>query len=144
MSAVAEVPPSPVAPGGFENHPGIKPWRRFLLGNRAAFGSLLVFVLMMVTFIIYGAVIDPSSTTFYKWDLYKSVLTILPVALFLVVPLVFIVTSGEIDLSFPAVMGLSGWVFAIAVQAGFNPLLAMLGGIAAGLLLGLLVGLVVV
>ena len=32
-------------------------------------------------------------------------LTTLPVALFLVVPLVFVVTAGEIDLSFPATMG---------------------------------------
>ena len=32
-------------------------------------------------------------------------LTTLPVALFLVVPLVFVVTVGEIDLSFPATMG---------------------------------------
>ena len=42
---------------------------------------------------------------FTSWGLYSSVLTTLPVALFMVVPLVFVVTSGEIDLSFPATMG---------------------------------------
>ena len=47
--------------------------------------------------------------------------TTLPVALFLVVPLVFVVTVGEIDLSFPATMGFSAWIFALVVQAGFTP-----------------------
>jgi ribose/xylose/arabinose/galactoside ABC-type transport system permease subunit len=33
----------------------------------------------------------------------------------LVVPLVFVVTVGEIDLSFPATMGFSAWIFALVV-----------------------------
>ena len=48
-------------------------------------------------------------------------LTTLPVAIFLVVPLVFVVTSGEIDLSFPATMGFAAWMFALVVQAGLRP-----------------------
>ena len=61
---------------------------------------------------------------FSDWRIYSSVLTTLPVALFLVVPLVFIVTVGEIDLSFPAVMGFSCWIFALGVQAGYDPFLS--------------------
>ena len=49
-----------------------------------------------------------SAACFSNWSLYASVLTTLPVALFLVVPLVFVVTAGEIDLSFPATMGFAG------------------------------------
>ena len=58
---------------------------------------------------------------FPHWPIYNSVLVTLPVALFLVVPMVFIVTVGEIDLSFPATMGFSAWIFALLVQAGLSP-----------------------
>jgi ribose/xylose/arabinose/galactoside ABC-type transport system permease subunit len=81
---------------------------------------------------------------FTTWNLYSSVLTTLPVALFCVVPLVFVVTAGEIDLSFPATMGFSSWVFALMVQAGIDPFIAIVGGIATGMLLGFLVGSLVV
>ena len=67
----------------------------------------------------------------------------LPVALFLVVPLVFVVTAGEIDLSFPATMGFSAWIFALVVHAGFTPYLGAVAGIAAGMILGLVVGSIV-
>ena len=54
---------------------------------------------MMAIFIV------ANPQVFLAWPLYSSVLVTLPVALFLVVPLVFVVTVGEIDLSFPATMG---------------------------------------
>ena len=38
---------------------------------------------------------------FSQWNIYRAVLIGLPVVLFVVVPLVFVVTVGEIDLSFP-------------------------------------------
>ena len=68
-----------------------------------------------------------SPRVFLSWPIYSSVLVTLPVALCLVVPLVFVVTVGEIDLSFPATMGFSAWIFALIVQAGFSPFLAILG-----------------
>ena len=57
----------------------------------------------------------------------------LPVALFVVVPLVFVVTVGEIDLSFPATMGLPSWVFALVVQAGYDPFLGIAAAIVTGI-----------
>ena len=66
---------------------------------------------------------------FSDWRIYSSVLTTLPVALFLVVPLVFIVTVGEIDLSFPAVMGFACWIFALGIQAGYDPFLSFAAGV---------------
>ncbi|MGD0764431.1 MAG: ABC transporter permease [Roseiarcus sp.] len=111
-------------------HPFEHPVRRFIDVNRAALGTFAVFVVMMAIFII------ASPNVFLEWNIYRSVLTTLPVALFLVVPLVFVVTAGEIDLSFPATMGFSSWMFALVVQAGFSPYL----GIAAAMLTGALVG----
>ena len=119
-------------------HPNDHPVKRFLISNRASLGSLAVFVLMMAIF-LYA---DPR--VFTTWALYSSVLTTLPVALFMAVPLVFVVTAGEIDLSFPATMGFAAWMFAIVVQAGYDPFLGILLAAGTGILLGFLVGSLVV
>lgn len=112
--------------------------RRFIVGNRAGLGSLAVFLVMMAVFLV------ANPRVFLTWSLYSSVLTTLPVALFMVAPLVFIVTVGEIDLSFPATMGFASLAFAWLVQAGYDPFLGMIAAIVVGVLIGLLVGLLVV
>jgi simple sugar transport system permease protein len=106
--------------------------------NRAALGTLAVFAVMMAVFIAA----NPS--VFLAWTIYRSVLTTLPVALFLVVPLVFVVTVGELDLSFPATMAFSAWIFALTVQAGYGPYAGLLAAITTGVVLGWLVGALVV
>jgi ribose/xylose/arabinose/galactoside ABC-type transport system permease subunit len=113
-------------------------FRRFLIDNRPALGSLLVFVLMIAVFMI------GNPTVFTQWSIYRAVLIGLPVVLFVVVPLVYVVTVGEIDLSFPATIGMSGWVFALVVQAGYDPFLGLAAAIGAGLFLGFCVGWLVV
>ncbi len=117
---------------------GPSPLRTFIHENRAAIGTFAVFVVMMAIFLIANPVV------FSRWQTYESVLLTLPVALFLVVPLVFIVTVGEIDLSFPATMGFAAWVFALLVDAGYSPVLAIVAAVATGSLLGLFVGALVV
>jgi ribose/xylose/arabinose/galactoside ABC-type transport system permease subunit len=119
-------------------HPLDHPVRGFVAANRASLGTLAVLVVMMAIFIA------ASPKVFLEWNIYRSVLTTLPVALFLVVPLVFVVVAGEIDLSFPATMGFSAWMFALVVQAGFSPYLGLAAAIATGALLGFLVGALVV
>lgn len=112
--------------------------RRFIDANRAPLGTFAVFVAMMAIFIV------ANPRVFTDWTIYRSILTTLPVALFLVVPLVFVVTVGEIDLSFPATMGFAAWIFALVVHAGYSPYLGVVAGIATGMLLGLVVGSIVV
>jgi simple sugar transport system permease protein len=124
--------------GATRAHPNSGPVRRFLLNNRAALGTLAVFVVMMGIFIV------ANPQVFLAWPLYNSVLITLPVALFLVVPLVFVVTVGEIDLSFPATMGFGAWVFALLVQAGYDPFLAVAAAIVTGIAIGTCVGMIVV
>ncbi|MEO8151975.1 MAG: ABC transporter permease [Rhizobacter sp.] len=114
------------------------PWRRILMNNRASAGTLVVFAAMMGVFMI------ASPGVFTTWDIYGSVLVTLPVALCLAAPLVFVVTVGEIDLSFPATMGFSAWVFALLVHAGVPLLLAVLAAMCTGTLLGFCVGSLVV
>jgi simple sugar transport system permease protein len=119
-------------------HPSDRPLRRFLLKNRASLGTLAVFVIMMAIFTAANPVV------FSTWALYRSVLTTLPVALFAVVPLVFVVTAGEIDLSFPATMGFASWIFALVVQAGYDPFVGLAAAIVTGMALGFSVGALVV
>jgi simple sugar transport system permease protein len=124
--------------GATRAHPNSGPFRRFVINNRAALGTLAVFVVMMAIFLV------ANPQVFMAWPLYSSVLVTLPVALFLVVPLVFVVTVGEIDLSFPATMGFAAWIFALLVQAGYDPFLAMAAAIVTGIALGTCVGMIVV
>ncbi|MFK4724673.1 ribose/xylose/arabinose/galactoside ABC-type transport system permease subunit [Bradyrhizobium niftali] len=112
--------------------------RGFVDANRAPLGALAVFGVMMAVFMA------ANPRVFSEWNIYRSVLTTLPVALFLVVPLVFVVTVGEIDLSFPATMGFAAWIFAVVVHAGFSPYLGALAAILTGMVLGLVVGSIVV
>jgi ribose/xylose/arabinose/galactoside ABC-type transport system permease subunit len=119
-------------------HPSERPVRKFLLANRAALGSLAVFVVMLLIFFV------ANPRVFSTWGLYAAVLTTLPVALFMTSPLVFVVTSGEIDLSFPAVMGFASLAFAAVVQAGFEPFVGIAAALVAGALLGFGVGALVV
>jgi ribose/xylose/arabinose/galactoside ABC-type transport system permease subunit len=113
-------------------------FRRFLMDHRPAIGSLLVFILMLAIFAIGNPMV------FTQWSIYRAVLIGLPVVLFVVVPLVYVVTVGEIDLSFPATIGMSGWAFALVVQAGYDPFLGLIAAIATGLFLGFCVGWLVV
>ncbi len=116
----------------------LSPLRRFILSNRASIGTLAVFVVMMGLFFI------GNPRVFSDYRIYYSVLTTLPVAIFVVVPMVFLVTVGEIDLSFPSVMALSAWVFALGVKSGFDPFLSIAAGVAAGTLTGAVIGGIVV
>jgi len=119
-------------------HPDQTRLRRFLLDNRAAIGSLIVFIVMLSCFVI------GNPGVFTQWQIYRAVLTTLPVVIFLVVPLVFVVTVGEIDLSFPATMCAAGWAFALGCQAGYDPFIGAIAALAVGLLLGVFVGWLVV
>ena len=112
--------------------------RRLVLENRASIGTFVVFVVMMALF-FYG-----NPRVFSDYRIYYSVLMTLPVAIFVVVPMVFLVTVGEIDLSFPAVMAFSAWIFALGVQSGYDPFVSFVAGLVVGILLGFAIGAIVV
>ena len=137
-AAQPENPGAEAADAARARHPLEHPVRRFIDANRAALGTFAVLVVMMAIFIA------ANPEVFLEWNIYRSVLTTLPVALFLVVPLVFVVTAGEIDLSFPSSMGFSAWMFALVVQAGLSPYLGLAAAMATGALLGFFVGSLVV
>jgi simple sugar transport system permease protein len=110
---------------------------RWLGQNRAFSGAVAFFVTMMLWF----TALEPSHFT--DVDSYTAVFVSLPIYIILAVTLVFVVVGGEIDLSFPAIIGLSAYVFAYSAQYSVPTILAIglavLVGAAAGLANGLLV-----
>lgn len=106
--------------------------------NSRALSSFGYFLLLMAIFII-GA-----PEVMMKINLHRSVFTMLPIIIFMVIPLVFVVTAGEIDLSFASTFGLAAWVFALLMKLGLDPLLCIFVGLISGIFVGMLMGCLVV
>ena len=86
--------------------------------NGRALGSMGYFILLMLVFLI-GA-----PEAWMRPSLHQSVFVMLPTLIFLVIPLVFLVASGEIDLSFASTYAVAAYVFAIMVKTGIDPAIA--------------------
>jgi ribose/xylose/arabinose/galactoside ABC-type transport system permease subunit len=102
--------------------------------------ELAVFAVLVI---MIGVFIILNPKVFLNPRVYLAVFTTLGCSIILVTAAVFVVASGEMDLSFPSIIGLSAMVFAMAVRAGINPFLSfffsLLTGTACGLLNGILV-----
>lgn len=89
--------------------------------------------------------------TFSRFDIYYSFMSTIPFSGIMALAATLVIVSGEIDLSFPSIMGFSGWVFAkmsnVLVNRGTDPglsiwvatLLCFATGLAAGYFNGVLV-----
>jgi ribose/xylose/arabinose/galactoside ABC-type transport system permease subunit len=116
-----------------KNHvPSAKPTQpntlsSFVYSNRRALSALVVLVVMLSIFYVANPRVFSSFMT------YRAIFISLPIAMFVVVPAVFIITSGEIDLSFPSTIGMSSWAFALTLQAGWNPFLSLIVAVAVGI-----------
>jgi ribose/xylose/arabinose/galactoside ABC-type transport system permease subunit len=117
-----------------KRQPDKNPVMMFIRRNRRAFSALLVFVVLLVIFTLANPKVFTNSIT------YRAIFLSLPINLFVVVPLVFIVASGEIDLSFPATVGITSWVFSAAVHAGWEPFVALIPALGLGVLVGVIIG----
>jgi simple sugar transport system permease protein len=105
--------------------------------HRELVSALIFFVVMMVVFTI------ASPSVWLNSQSYNAVFVSLPIYIILTVSLVFVVVSGEIDLSFPSVVAVSALVFTEFYLGGVSPficvILAILTGGLAGLINGVLV-----
>jgi simple sugar transport system permease protein len=99
-----------------------------------------------VLVVLYAIFIITAPTVFSGYRIYMSFLQTVPPVLVCALGLTLVITAGEIDLSFPAVVALSGFIFAWvfknvhapwAAWAGF--VLALAGGALVGYINGLLV-----
>ncbi|HIO07421.1 TPA: ABC transporter permease [Candidatus Poribacteria bacterium] len=116
----------------------VTPFALFIGENRASLSTLFFFTVMMTCFLI------ANPKVFTNPIIYNAVFVTLPVAIFLVVPLVFTVTGGEIDLSFPSNMAMSSWIFSLAIQKGLPPILGLILAVVVGMAIGAVIGTIVV
>ncbi|NCC24349.1 MAG: ABC transporter permease [Deltaproteobacteria bacterium] len=85
-----------------------------------------------------------SPQTFLGPRIYFSFLSTIPFTALLAIGLTFCVASGELDLSFPSVMAVSGLAFSAVFNASGSPTLGIAAALATGVGAGFLNGLLVV
>ena len=98
---------------------------------------IVVFVLLLGLFMV------TAPQVFLAPFIYTTFLSTLPPLILLAVGLTFVIGSGEIDLSFPAIIGFAGFVFAVLFKEYELGWLSVLAGLAAGTMVGFLNGLLI-
>jgi simple sugar transport system permease protein len=93
--------------------------------------------------VLYVVFVFTAPSVFTGYRIYMSFFQTVPPMLVLAIGLTFIITAGEIDLSFPAVVALSGFVFTWCFKNLHAPWIGFLLALAAGALVGYTNGLLV-
>jgi simple sugar transport system permease protein len=107
-------------------------------------GALLPIAAVLV--VLYGVFILTAPTVFLGYRIYMSFLQIVPPMLICGLGLTFVITAGEIDLSFPAIVAFSGFILAWMfkhVDAPWAPWAGFVLALAIGGLIGYVNGLLV-
>ena len=102
-------------------------------------GRLEGFAIAMVLVVLYLALIIAAPSVFTHPLIYISFLETIPPTLIAALGLTLVITAGEIDLSFPAVVSLSGFALSWAWKT-FDPAYGAWIGLALALAAGALVG----
>jgi simple sugar transport system permease protein len=109
----------------------------------AAFGSIEALPIISVYLVLIGAFMITAPGTFLKYRIYQAFLSTIPPPLILALGLTLIVSAGEIDLSFPAIITLSGFVFSSLYSITGMTLLPFVAAIFAGIVVGFFNGILV-
>ena len=114
-------------------------WRisSFIDKNRRALSVFLVLTVLMLVFMMI------SPQVFLTPLIYIAISRTLPMFIILAAAMVFVVASGEIDLSFHSIVGLAAWTFALTLKAGLSPYLGVLFAVIVGAFAGFINGLIV-
>ncbi len=97
----------------------------------------------LVLAVLYVVFIFTAPRVFTGYRIYMSFFQTVPPMLVLAIGLTFIITAGEIDLSFPAVVALSGFVFTWFFKNFHAPWIGFVLALASGALVGYVNGLLV-
>lgn len=93
-------------------------------------------VITAILFVILGVFAAFSPEVFLAKNIYFSYLTSVPIILILCLGLLPLIISGEFDMSFPATMAMSGFVFSYVFKSSGNLALATLASLSFGALSG--------
>lgn len=95
--------------------------------------QLSIFGVLLIVFAIF-IILNPQ--TFLSYRIYFAFMSTIPFSAILALSLTPVVILGEIDLSFPSVMGFSAWVFAFVFNQTNNVYLAFVICLAVGMFAG--------
>ncbi len=112
--------------------------RSFVYKHRSQMGTGTVLAAVLILFIV------GSPQTFLSSKIYFAFMSTLPFSAIMALALTLIVISGEMDLSFPAIMGFCGFVFTMVFHASQSFVIALLVALLVGLGAGALNGLLIV
>ena len=102
--------------------------------------GLAITVVLLILVALF-MVIAPE--VFLSYRIYMSFLADAPPLLVLAAGLTLLIAAGEIDLSFPSIVALSGWVLAYCIHDHQAPWIGLVLALAAGALVGFLNGVLV-
>src|SRR3954471_4788043 len=105
-----------------------------LMERVEALPIILVFIVLLALFMYLAP------NVFLRPYQYTTFLSTLPPVILLALGLTFIIGAGQIDLCFPAVLGFSGFVFAVLFKEYNLGWLAVIAGLAAGVFVGFING----
>ena len=108
-----------------------------ILQRFEALPIIIVFALLLLLF-MYRA-----PEVFLAPYIYTTFLSTLPPLILLATGLTFVIGAGEIDLSFPSIIAFSGFVFAVLFKEYDLGWIAVVAGLASGILVGFLNGIIV-
>jgi simple sugar transport system permease protein len=108
----------------------------------AEYRSQLSVVLVLLVIIALFMIGSPK--TFLSGNIYAAFMSTIPFSMIMALSLTLVVITGEMDLSFPSIMGFCGYIFTTVFHASGSFPLALLACIAVGLGAGFLNGLLIV
>jgi simple sugar transport system permease protein len=114
-----------------------EPRRPSLFQRVEALPIILVFAILLALF-MYTA-----PQVFLQPFIYTTFMATLPPLMLLAIGLTFVIAAGEIDLSFPAIISFSGFVFALLFKEYELGWIAVVAALAAGMLVGFLNGILI-
>ncbi|MGE5614444.1 MAG: ABC transporter permease [Bacillota bacterium] len=111
--------------------------KKFIKKHNVEFSVFSFMVALLLIFILVRPQVFLNPSTF------QAIFTVYPILLILACSLVFVIASGDSDLSFPGSMGVSLWIFAWIYTSTGIPVLGLICALSAGLAIGLINGLLI-
>lgn len=113
-------------------------FKQKIYGRKIEFSILIVFAGIFLLYFI------GNPRVFSQFNIYYSFMSTIPMTGIIALFMTFVITLGEIDLSFPSIFGLSGWVMATTLMATQSLTIGLIAGLVVGVACGLLNSLLIV
>jgi simple sugar transport system permease protein len=101
------------------------------------------YAIALVYILIIGVFMITAPRTFLDHKIYMAFLSTVPFTLIMALGLTFIITAGEIDLSFPGIMAFCGYIFGLAFVKTGSIMVALICSLVVGMGIGFINGIVI-